>query len=111
MKLSTEHIIKIYASILVAGAILLGFYLGAKIISTGLVEANRFQFISNEHFSAVFDSLSGAAYRLGDDGWIAVPKSYPYMNSRMGYNDRLIQPKIDNPIKWYIFKTNEFWKK
>ena len=110
MKLSTEHIIRISASILVAGAILLGFYLGAKIISTGLVEANRFQF-NTDDTNFVFDSISGATYRLTGDGWVAVPESYPYMNDRMGYNDRLIQPKIDNPIDWYIFKTNEFWKK
>ena len=111
MKLSSEHIIRIFSSILVAGAILLGFYLGAKIVATGLVEANRFQFNTDDTISFVFDSISGATYTLRGDGWLAIPESYPYMDDRRGYNDRLIQPKIDNPIDWYIFKRNEFWMK
>lgn len=49
-------------TLIVAASILVGLLSGAKIISNGVVEANRFQLGDWENGVFLFDSLSGGAY-------------------------------------------------
>ena len=49
-------------ALIIALAVLVGLLGGAKIISNGIVEANRFQFVSHEKTPKLFDRESGAVY-------------------------------------------------
>jgi len=57
-------------ALIIALAILAGLLGGAKIISTGVVEANRFQFVETDETTArFFDSATGRVYIEGRRGW------------------------------------------
>lgn len=49
-------------ALIIALAVLVGLLGGAKIISNGILEANRFQFVSHEKTPKLFDRESGAVY-------------------------------------------------
>lgn len=56
----------ILPALIVALAVFAGLLVGAKIISNGVVEANRFQIIDSETF---FDSATGGLFIMGHRGW------------------------------------------
>ena len=57
-------------ALIIALAILAGLLGGAKIISDGVVEANRFQVIADgEHSPDFYDTVTGGLYSLGPKGW------------------------------------------
>ena len=53
-------------ALIIALAVLAGLLGGAKIISNGVIEANRFQVIDA---GAFFDSATGGLYELNHLGW------------------------------------------
>ena len=57
-------------ALIVALAVMIGLLGGAKIISNGIVEANRFQFIEvHEEQPKFFDTATGAVYSFYRDKW------------------------------------------
>lgn len=57
-------------ALVVALAVLGGLLGGAKIISNGVIEANRFQVIKNGEYSPDFlDTATGGLYSLSPQGW------------------------------------------
>lgn len=65
-------------TLIVAASILVGLLGGAKIISEGVIEANRFQFsTSDEGGAKLFDSATGVYFRMNSGvGWVHYPKRY-----------------------------------
>jgi hypothetical protein len=60
---------------IIALAVLAGLLGGAKIISDGVVEANRFQVIDA---GAFFDSATGGLFHMSHRGWEPYSKNYKY---------------------------------
>lgn len=56
-------------ALIIALAVLVGLLGGAKIISNGIVEANRFQFVADEDSPMFFDRESGAVYSNWGGPW------------------------------------------
>jgi len=66
----------ILPALIVALAVFAGLLVGAKIISNGVVEANRFQIIDSESF---FDSATGGLFHMvAHRGWEPYSKNYNY---------------------------------
>ena len=61
-----KNLFSLFPAIIVALAVLGGLLGGAKIISNGIVEANRFQAIDADTF---FDSATGGVFTLSFTGW------------------------------------------
>ena len=83
-------------TLIVAASILVGLLGGAKIISNGVVEANRFQIIDSETF---FDSATGGLFIMTRTGW------EPYLR---GY-----QPgpqRISIPYDWVEYLEETKWE-
>ena len=56
-------------ALIIALAVLTGLLGGAKIISNGILEANRFQFVSHEKTPMLFDTKSGAVFHYFGTEW------------------------------------------
>ena len=110
-------------ALIIALAVLAGLLGGAKIISNGVVEANRFQFELNPH-AIVFDSFSGGIYRENGKGWYLLGESYGSVRKlSQGIDDfldpdwdkkkmkELIPAELSSAFEWHIFKKDEFWTK
>ena len=67
-------------TLIVAASILVGLLGGAKIITNGVVEANRFQVIDSE---TLFDSATGGFLIMGFNGWEPYPKGYQSVPQRI----------------------------
>jgi len=64
-------------TLIVAASILVGLLGGAKIISEGIIEANRFQFsTSDEGGAKLFDSATGNHFGILNYGWVRITKGY-----------------------------------
>ena len=64
-------------TLIVAASILTGLLGGAKIISEGIIEANRFQFsTSHEGGTKLFDSATGNSFVFLNWGWVRAAKDY-----------------------------------
>jgi hypothetical protein len=61
-----KNIQSLLPALIIALAVLAGLLGGAKIISSGVVEANRFQVIDAGTF---FDSATGRVFTAGRRGW------------------------------------------
>jgi hypothetical protein len=66
-------------ALIVSLALLVGLLVGAKIISNGIVEANRFQFaITGDNDTKCFDSVTGYVFRWNGLSWEAASGSGGY---------------------------------
>jgi hypothetical protein len=88
-------------ALIIALAVLAGLLGGAKIISDGVVEANRFQVIDARTF---FDSATGGVFTLSFAGW------EPLEHLSEHY---LFYGNINSPKLWveYLWLTKEHLKK
>ena len=68
-------------ALIIALAVLAGLLGGAKIISNGVVEANRFQVIGD---GAFFDSTTGGVFKKGRRGWEPL---FQYQSTRNALKD------------------------
>ena len=68
-KVGMKNLQNLVPAFIIALAVLAGLLGGAKIISNGIVEANRFQFITNEDSPMLFDRESGAVFSNWDGNW------------------------------------------
>ena len=65
-----KNIQSLLPALIIALAVLAGLLGGSKIISNGIVEANRFQFVETDETTArFFDSATGRVYKAGHRGW------------------------------------------
>ena len=63
-------------TLIVAASVLIGLLGGAKIVSEGIQEANRFQFINtDDNVPMLFDSANGTVLGLTSVGWNRLPRS------------------------------------
>jgi hypothetical protein len=83
-------------TLIVAASILVGLLGGAKIISNGVVEANRFQIIDSGTF---FDSATGGLFIMGHRGWEPYSKNYNYGS-----------PWIDDVYDWVEYLEETKWE-
>ena len=85
-------------ALIIALAVLAGLLGGAKIISNGVIQANRFQDDVNGGF---FDSATGGLYRISHSGWSPTLKSY-----------RELPFNINEPWEWveYLEETKTLIK-
>lgn len=60
-------------TLIVAASILVGLLGGAKIITNGVVEANRFQIVDSDTF---FDSATGGLFIMTHTGWEPYLRGY-----------------------------------
>ena len=69
-KVGMKNIQSLLPALIVALAVLGGLLGGAKIISDGVIQANRFQFVeAHEKSPKFFDTATGAVYVIGSWGW------------------------------------------
>ena len=72
---------RLLPALVVALAVLVGLLGGAKIISSGVIEANRFQVIGD---GAFFDSATGGVFKKGRRGWEPL---FQYQSARNALKD------------------------
>ena len=101
-------------ALIIALAVLGGLLGGAKIISNGVVEANRFQFGGGEEGIVVFDSLSGGVYSFWPriNRWKLVGgESYGSVSNAPYGKAEIIPAELPSVFHWYMFKKDKFWTK
>ena len=83
-------------TLIVAASILTGLLGGAKVISNGVVEANRFQVIDSE---TLFDSATGGLFIMTVTGWEHYLRGYQSGPRR-----------ISSPYDWVEYLEETKWE-
>ena len=87
-------------TLIVAASILGGLLGGAKIISNGVVEVNRFQFSETDDGSPIFfDSATGGLFFIGHRGWETDLRGYQSGPQRIG-----------SPYDWVEYLEETKWE-
>ena len=78
-KVGMKNLQNLVPAFIIALAVLAGVLGGAKIISNGIVEANRFKFVqANEMRPKFFDTATGAVYEYSSGKWKSNYGQYSY---------------------------------
>ena len=101
-------------ALIIALAVLGGLLSGAKIISNGVIEANRFQFRFYDEACLVFDTSSGGIYSFwqSSNSWnLWGGESYGSVSDHPYGKAEIIPAELPSVFHWHMFKKDKFWTK